>query len=72
LIQEIRALGCMIGVELSTDGSAIVQRCLDRGLLINCTHGTVLRLLPALTLTDSELDEGYAILEDVLLASKET
>ncbi|HLJ93267.1 MAG TPA: aspartate aminotransferase family protein [Gemmataceae bacterium] len=67
-IQEVRIQGAMIGVELSVDGTCVVSRCLERRLLINCTHGTVLRLLPALTLRDVELDEGCAILEDVLLA----
>jgi acetylornithine/N-succinyldiaminopimelate aminotransferase len=69
-IQEVRIKGAMIGVELSVDGTAIVSECLRRRLLINCTHGTVLRLLPALTLTDGELDEGCSILEDILLTLK--
>jgi acetylornithine/succinyldiaminopimelate/putrescine aminotransferase len=69
-IHEVRVLGVMIGIELSLDGAAIVQKCLERRLLINCTHGTVLRLLPALTLTDGQLDEGCSILEEVLLAHK--
>ena len=60
----------MIGIELSLDGTRMVNRCLERRLLINCTHGTVLRLLPALTLTDAEMDEGCGILEDVLLTDK--
>ena len=47
-----------------------VVECLQRRLLINCTHGTVLRLLPALTLTDAQLDEGCGILEECLLAYK--
>jgi predicted acetylornithine/succinylornithine family transaminase len=67
LVQEVRVKGCMIGIELSSDGTPIVQKCLERRLLINCTHGTVLRLLPALNLTDAQLDEGIAILEDLLL-----
>jgi predicted acetylornithine/succinylornithine family transaminase len=66
-IKEVRVKGCMIGVELSADGAPVVKACLERGLLINCTHGTVIRLLPALTVSDAELDEGCAILEDVLL-----
>jgi predicted acetylornithine/succinylornithine family transaminase len=70
LIQDIRIKGAMIGVELSVDGAPIVQQCLQRRLLINCTHGTVLRLLPAVTLTDGLLDEGCGILEEVLLAHK--
>src|SRR5437763_13064436 len=50
LIQEIRVLGAMIGVELAVDGTPIVDLCLHRRLLVNCTHGNVLRLLPALNL----------------------
>jgi predicted acetylornithine/succinylornithine family transaminase len=67
LIQDIRILGAMIGLELSIEGPWAVEECLKRRLLINCTHGTVLRLLPALTLTDQELAQGCDILEDVLL-----
>jgi acetylornithine/succinyldiaminopimelate/putrescine aminotransferase len=60
----------MIGVELAADAAPVVNACLKRRLLVNATHGTVLRLLPALTLTDAELDEGCGILEDVLLGYK--
>jgi predicted acetylornithine/succinylornithine family transaminase len=70
LIVDVRARGTMIGIELATDGVPIVNACLKRQLLINCTHGTVLRLLPSLTLTDAELDEGCGILEEILLAHK--
>jgi acetylornithine/succinyldiaminopimelate/putrescine aminotransferase len=70
LIQEVRVKGVMIGVELTGDGAPVVKACLERRLLINCTHTTVLRLLPALTLTDAERDQGCDILEDVLLSMK--
>jgi len=66
LIKDVRIKGAMIGLELTVEGTPIVQKCLDRRLLINCTHGTVIRLLPALTLTDEQLDEGCDILEAVL------
>jgi predicted acetylornithine/succinylornithine family transaminase len=69
-IQQVRVKGAMIGIELSVDGAPIVNQCLQRRLLINCTHGTVLRFLPALNLSDSELNEGCGILEEVLLAYK--
>jgi acetylornithine/succinyldiaminopimelate/putrescine aminotransferase len=66
VVQEIRVKGAMIGVQLTVEGAPYVQKCLERRLLINCTHGTVIRLLPALTLTDEQLDEGCDILGDVL------
>ncbi|MCE9533663.1 MAG: aspartate aminotransferase family protein [Planctomycetes bacterium] len=70
LIKEVRVKGVMIGIQLATDGTSIVQECMKRRLLINCTHQTVIRLLPAMNLTDAEADEGIAILEEVLLAQK--
>jgi predicted acetylornithine/succinylornithine family transaminase len=69
-VQQVRVKGAMIGVELSVDGTPVVQRCLERRLLVNCTHGTVLRLLPALNLTDAQIDDGCGILEEVLLSHK--
>jgi acetylornithine/N-succinyldiaminopimelate aminotransferase len=68
LIQSIRVKGTMIGIELSIDGTPIVDECLKRLLLINCTHGNVLRLLPALNLPDEALNAGCDILEAVLLS----
>lgn len=67
LIHEVRVKGAMIGIELTVDGAPIVKGCLERRLLINCTHTTVLRLLPALTLSEEERDRGCDILEEVLL-----
>jgi acetylornithine/N-succinyldiaminopimelate aminotransferase len=66
LIRAIRVLGVMIGVDLPGDATNVVAECLKRRLLINATHGHVVRLLPALTITDEQIDEGCAILADVL------
>src|SRR5262249_49978260 len=70
LIQNIRIMGAMIGIELSTDGAPIVDACLKRKLLVNSTHGNVLRLLPALNLEESQLHEGCDILDEVLSSHK--
>lgn len=61
-VKELRVCGLMIGLELTLPGAPIVQACLDNGLLINCTQGNVIRLLPAMTLTDEELESGCEIL----------
>jgi acetylornithine/N-succinyldiaminopimelate aminotransferase len=66
IVSDLRVCGLMIGLELTIDGSAIVRQCLDRGLLINSTQQTVIRLLPAMTLADEQVDEGCEILADVL------
>jgi acetylornithine/succinyldiaminopimelate/putrescine aminotransferase len=65
-VAEVRIRGVMIGIELTCDGTPVVGQCLERGLLVNCTQGCVIRLLPALTLTDEELEQGCDILEGVL------
>jgi acetylornithine/N-succinyldiaminopimelate aminotransferase len=66
-IVEVRQVGLMIGIELAVEAAPVVAACLEKGLLINSTQQTVLRLLPALTLADSEVDEGCNRLAEALL-----
>ena len=66
LVREVRVRGAMIGIELAVDGTATVRACMERRLLINCTHGTVVRLLPAFTLSDDQAHEGCDILAEVI------
>jgi predicted acetylornithine/succinylornithine family transaminase len=70
LIHEVRVKGVMVGIELTVDGAPVVKACLERRLLINCTHTTVVRLLPALILSDADRDQGCDVLEEVLLTMK--
>ncbi len=65
-IVALRGAGLMWGIELDSDAAPVVEAALNRGLLINRTAGTVLRLLPPLTITESEIDSALAILESVL------
>jgi acetylornithine/succinyldiaminopimelate/putrescine aminotransferase len=66
IVREVRMCGLMIGIELNAEGASIVADCLQRGLLVNCTQQHVIRLLPAMTLSDDELDEGCELLVDAL------
>jgi acetylornithine/N-succinyldiaminopimelate aminotransferase len=66
LVREVRILGLMIGLELSIEGAPVVQACLDRGLLVNCTQNTVIRLLPAMNLSIAQLHEGCDILSEAI------
>jgi acetylornithine/N-succinyldiaminopimelate aminotransferase len=69
IIREIRGLGLMVGIELNIAGKVIVDRCMEKGLLINCTHEKVLRLMPALNITKKRIDQAIDILADVLAKS---
>ncbi|MFA5411435.1 MAG: aspartate aminotransferase family protein [Candidatus Omnitrophota bacterium] len=66
VIKQVRGLGLMAGVELNIEGKAIVDKCRDKGLLINCTHDKVLRLMPALNITKKEIDKAVGILDGLL------
>jgi acetylornithine/N-succinyldiaminopimelate aminotransferase len=66
MIRQVRGRGLILGIELDRPGRPLVGAALERGLVINCTAETVIRLLPPLTLSAAEADEGLAILEDVL------
>ncbi len=65
IIKEVRGLGLMAGVELNIEGKAIVEQCIKEGLLINCTHDKVLRLMPALNISKKEIDKALNLLEEV-------
>lgn len=66
IISQVRGAGLMLGVELATEGKAAVEKCIEKGLLINCTHERVLRLMPALNITRGQVDKALAILEEAL------
>jgi len=65
-IREVRGRGLILGMELDIEGAEIVRKALDRGLLINCTVGKVLRFLPPLVVSRAEIDEAMEILDGVL------
>jgi acetylornithine/N-succinyldiaminopimelate aminotransferase len=68
VIREVRGLGLMWGLELAQEGAPVVAACREGGLLVNCTQGNVIRLLPPLVITPQELDAALAILGDAFKA----
>jgi predicted acetylornithine/succinylornithine family transaminase len=68
-IKEIRGKGLIVGMELTIDGSKIVERCLRRGLLINCTAENVIRFVPPLIVSKSEIDQCVGILDEAMQLS---
>ena len=66
VIKEIRGLGLMVGIELNIAGKDVVEECLKNGLLINCTHDKVLRLMPALNVNQKQIDKAANIIAKAL------
>ncbi len=66
LIKEVRGLGLMIGVELTKPGASVFERCLAKGLIINCTQEKVLRIMPAMIVTKRQIDQAVRILGEAL------
>ena len=66
IIDSVRGIGLMIGVQLTSPGNEIVDKCLDKGLRINCTSGTVLRFMPAMITTKDQIDQAIEILDSVM------
>jgi predicted acetylornithine/succinylornithine family transaminase len=69
IIDHVRGIGLMIGVQLKGPGKEIVEKCLDKGLRINCTNESVLRFMPPMIVTKERIDEAVYILDSVLTES---
>ncbi len=65
-IVEARGIGLLQGLELRLDGKPIVLECMDRRVLINCTMGRVLRFVPPLIITTTQVDRLLSVLSNVL------
>ncbi|MFZ0050802.1 MAG: acetylornithine transaminase [Desulfobaccales bacterium] len=66
VIRQVRGLGLMWGLELAREGAPLVAACRERGVLVNCTQGNVVRLLPPLIVSKDELNRGLQVLEEAL------
>ncbi len=66
IIKEVRGVGLMIAVELYTDGSGIVAKALEKGLIINCTQGKIIRFLPSFHITKKDVDTALKVVDSIL------
>ena len=65
-VKEVRGFGLMLGMELDRPGKQLVTDAMAAGLLINCTHDTVLRMLPPYILLEKDVDQSIKILNRLL------
>ena len=66
IIKEVRGCGLMVGIELTQSGVEYVDKLREKGFLINCTAGNVLRLVPPLIIKKEEIDEFVKALDETL------
>lgn len=65
-VKDIRGMGCMIGIELDRPCKSLFMAAMDKGLIINVTAESVIRLLPPMIMTDGEADQLVAILAPLI------
>ena len=65
-IVDVRGAGLIAGLEFASDAAPLVTAALERGLLVNRTATTVIRLLPPYIVTEQDLNEGLALLDDAI------
>ena len=66
IVEDVRGVGLMLGMELDIDCSNIVTTAREQGVLINCTAGNVLRFVPPLIIEKGQIDTVTCVLETIL------
>ena len=67
-VKEVRGRGLILGMELTSEGRPVVEHCLANGVIINCTAGSVIRIVPPLIISKEEINLVVAALDKALAA----
>ena len=65
-ITDVRGIGLLLGIKLKTDGGPVVKKCMEKGFLINCIQGNILRFIPPLIIKKDEIDPLIICLDEIL------
>jgi acetylornithine/N-succinyldiaminopimelate aminotransferase len=65
-VVDVRGLGLLLGMKVNIDGDEIVKKTMDKGFLINCIQGNILRFIPPLIISKKEIDNLVACLDQIL------
>ncbi len=68
-VEEVRGLGLLLGLKLAAEGEPYVRQCLDRGFVINCVQGNILRFAPPLIISREEIDALVNCLDELFHSS---
>ncbi|MBU4344488.1 MAG: acetylornithine transaminase [Desulfobacteraceae bacterium] len=66
-ITDVRGIGLLLGIKLKTDGEPVVKKCMEKGFLINCIQGNILRFIPPLIIEKDEIDSLITCLDEIFL-----
>ncbi len=64
-IEDVRGKGLLLGMKIQKDGALIVNKCLEKGFLINCIQGNILRFIPPLIISEKDIDGLIECLTDI-------
>lgn len=67
-VTDVRGCGLMLGMEVAGEGKPIVESCLSNNVIVNCTAGNVIRIVPPLIISREEIDIVVAALDKALAA----
>lgn len=67
-VTDVRGCGLMLGMEVAGEGKPIVESCLANNVIVNCTVGNVIRIVPPLIISKEEIDIVVAALDKALAA----
>ena len=67
-VTDVRGCGLMLGMEVVGEGKPIVESCLANNVIVNCTAGNVIRIVPPLIISKEEIDIVVAALDKALAA----
>jgi acetylornithine/N-succinyldiaminopimelate aminotransferase len=70
VIEDVRGIGLLLGIKLAVEGEPYVLKCLDRGFLVNCVQGSILRFVPPLIITEEEIDALVGCLDELFTANR--
>jgi acetylornithine/succinyldiaminopimelate/putrescine aminotransferase len=70
VIRDVRGAGLFAGLDLAVDATPVVAAAFERGLLINRTSSTVVRLLPPYIITPEDVDAALPLLEAAIVAAQ--
>jgi acetylornithine/N-succinyldiaminopimelate aminotransferase len=65
-IADIRGMGLLLGMKLKIEGEPVVKSCMEKGFLINCIQGNILRFVPPLIIEEEDIDALVACLDEVV------